>query len=131
MFVRFKSSENQTGFNRRKLGNRFGGLTWSRDRSIPKTRPIDQSGNRLIEMESSFCDQLTWAGSMSICSAYFCCSRYIYQDQPVQTERLLTGSIDPFEKKKLPTLVFFGLLVFFLINPVENYILIFNNYFVN
>ena len=48
VFVWFKSSRNQTGFNWRKPRNRFGRLTWARDRSIPKTRPIDRSGIELL-----------------------------------------------------------------------------------
>ena len=100
MVVRFKSSENQTGFDRRKPENRFGKLIW---------HMIDRSRwrNRSIEVGSSFCDRLTWAWSISICSVYFCCSGYIYQDRPVQIERLLMGSNDPSEKKKLRTLGFF------------------------
>ena len=41
MFDRFKSSGNQTGYNRRKSGNRFGILTWARDRSVYNSRLID------------------------------------------------------------------------------------------
>ncbi|WZZ34718.1 hypothetical protein YC2023_018119 [Brassica napus] len=94
-----------TGFNRRKPGNRFGRLTWARDRSIPKTRPI--------EVGSSFCDRLTSAWSISICSAYFCCSRYISQERPVQIERFLMGSIDPFEKKNSNFKPFLGIFNIF------------------
>ena len=41
MFGRFKSSGNQTGYNRRKPGNRFGILTWARDRSVYNSRSVD------------------------------------------------------------------------------------------
>ena len=105
MFVRFKLSGNQTGFNRWK--NQEIDLDDLPGHGIDRSRRCD----RLTEVGSSLCDWLTWAWSISICSAYFRCSGYIYQDRPVQIERLLTGSIDPFGKKKLWTLgFFFGIL---------------------
>ena len=40
MFARFKSSGNQTWYNRRKPGNRFGILTWAQDRSVYNSRSV-------------------------------------------------------------------------------------------
>ena len=41
MFGRFKSSGNQTGYNRRKPENRFGKLTWARDQSVYNSRSVN------------------------------------------------------------------------------------------
>ena len=94
---------------------------------------IDRSRwrDRSIEVGSSFCNRLTWAWSISIWSAYFRCSGYIYQDRPVQIERLLTWSIDSFEKKTSNFKFFWGDFYIFLIILIKNYILIFNNCFIN
>ena len=64
MFVRFKSSGNQTGFNRQTPGNRFGRLTWARDRS--------SISDRSIPMRSCFADWVNWTSSISICYAFLC-----------------------------------------------------------
>ena len=90
---------------------------------------IDRSQRhyRSIEVGSIFCDWLTWAWSISICSTYFCCSGYIYQDRPVAY-----GIDQSLWKTTFWTSVFFGrFLIFFVIILVKNYILIFNNCFIN
>ena len=87
--------------NRWKPGNRFGRLTWARDRSIPKTWPIDQSGIELMR-----------STDLGLVDQYmlhiFSLIGYTYQNWPVRIKRLFTGSIDPFEKEKLQTFGFWG-----------------------
>ena len=101
VFVWFKSSRNQTGFNWRKPRNRFGRLTWARDRSIPKTRPIDRSGVELLRSND--------LGLVDQHMLHIFLLFWIYLSWSTSSYRTVSYGIRsiPLRKKKLRTLSFF------------------------
>ena len=120
VFVRFKSSGNQTGFNRRKPGNRFGRLTWAYDRSIPKTRPIEGSGIELMRSTDLGLFDQHMLRIFSLLWIYLSGSNGFLRDRSI-----------PLRKKASNFSFFWGFLNFLKIILVKNYILIFNNCFIN
>ena len=127
MFDRFKSTGNQSRYNRRKPRNWFGRLTWARDRS--------SISDRSIPMRSGFADRVNWTSSISICYA-FLCVLHIDQDRLVRIDWVLIDRSHWIEYLWCLVILFYfiwGFLMFsfVLITLIIYYILIFNNCFVN